>query len=72
MSVRTEYHVTGMTCAHCVQTVSGAVGALPSVRDVTVELSNGLMSVDSEAPLDRGAVDAAVRDAGYSLAPAAG
>ena len=34
----TTYHVTGMTCEHCVHAVSSELKNLGGVRDVTAEL----------------------------------
>ncbi|HWH33214.1 MAG TPA: heavy-metal-associated domain-containing protein [Egibacteraceae bacterium] len=71
MSVQT-YTVTGMTCGHCVASVSEEVGALDGVTDVQVDLSSGQVTVTSQAPLDDTAVREAVEEAGYSLADGPG
>ena len=60
--------VTGMTCGHCVQSVTEEVSAVPGVEDVTVDLATGLLTVTSDQPLDDGAVRAAVEEAGYQVA----
>jgi copper chaperone CopZ len=70
MSVTTTYTVTGMTCGHCVQAVTGELSALPGVDDVQVDLGTGAVTVTSEAPLSADAVRAAVDEAGYELASA--
>ncbi|GAA3390397.1 heavy-metal-associated domain-containing protein [Cryptosporangium minutisporangium] len=62
------YGVTGMTCAHCVSSVSAEVGKLPGVSDVQVDLAGGTVTVTSAQPLDDDAVRAAVDEAGYELA----
>jgi copper chaperone CopZ len=64
------YPVTGMTCEHCVRAVTGEVSALPGVRTVAVDLAAGMVRVDSEGPLPREAVRAAIDEAGYELADA--
>ena len=64
----TTYTVTGMTCAHCVRAVTEAVGAVPGVRDVAVDLASGGGTVTSDGPVDVEAVRAAVDEAGYELA----
>jgi copper ion binding protein len=63
----TAYSVKGMTCGHCVDSVSKEIGALPGVNAVDVDLSTGVVTVTSERPLDPGAVRAAVDEAGYEL-----
>ncbi len=62
------YSVTGMTCAHCVSSVSAEVGRLPGVTGVHVDLTGGQVTVTSDQPLDDAAVAAAVDEAGYELA----
>ena len=61
------YLVKGMTCDHCVHAVSSEVAALPGVEDVQVDLDAGRVTVTSAAPLEVGAVSAAVDEAGYEL-----
>ena len=62
------YTVTGMTCSHCVSSVTEEVGELPGVSDVQVDLASGRLTVTSDAPLGADRVGAAVEEAGYSLA----
>jgi copper chaperone len=61
------YTVSGMTCGHCVNSVSSEVGKLPGVRDVKVDLATGAVTVESEQPLEEAAVAAAVDEAGYQV-----
>jgi copper chaperone len=67
MSTQT-YTVTGMTCSHCVSSVSTEIGKLDGVSDVQVDLGSGTVTVTSQQPLDDAAVGAAVDEAGYALA----
>jgi copper chaperone len=69
MSVTETYQVDGMTCEHCVRAVSGEIGALPGVVDVTVDLPSGAVTVTSALPLPPQAIADAVDEAGYSLTP---
>ena len=62
------YTVTGMTCSHCVNSVSTEIKQIPGVTDVQVELSSGSVTVTSDQPVDEDAVAAAVDEAGYELA----
>ncbi|WP_229071157.1 heavy-metal-associated domain-containing protein [Actinoplanes sp. DH11] len=63
----TTYPVSGMTCSHCVNAVSGEVSRIPGVSDVRVDLAAGNVTVISAEPLDRAVVAAAVDEAGYEL-----
>jgi copper chaperone len=68
MSSTTSYTVTGMTCSHCVASVTEEVQEIPGVENVDVVLETGSLSVTSSEPVDDAAVKAAVEDAGYQLA----
>ncbi|MEU4422759.1 cation transporter [Actinoplanes sp. NPDC024001] len=70
MAVTSNYTVKGMTCSHCVQSVTEELSALSGVTDVQVDLASGGVTVTSEAPLTDDAVRAAVDEAGYELADA--
>ena len=61
----TTYTVTGMTCSHCVASVTEEVSELPGVTDVQVELETGRLTVTGDAPAD--AVRGAVQEAGYQV-----
>ena len=67
MSSRT-WTVSGMTCEHCVASVTEEVSELPGVTAVDVDLASGRLTVDSDAPLTDDAVRGAVEDAGYRQA----
>ena len=69
MSIST-FTVTGMTCSHCVRSVTEEVSEIPGVLDVQVELATGRLTVTSSAPLAEGEVRDAVEEAGYQLVAA--
>ncbi len=64
----TTYTVTGMTCEHCVASVTEEIQELPGVSAVDVDLPTGAVTVTSAEPLTDDAVRAAVAEAGYQLA----
>ncbi len=68
MSETRTFTVTGMTCGHCVASVTEEVQDLPGVQTVDVVLETGTVTVTSAEPLDDAAVQAAVEEAGYALA----
>lgn len=59
--------VTGMTCQHCVASVTEEVAEIDGVTDVVVDLESGALTVTSDQPLPDDAVRAAVEEAGYAL-----
>ncbi len=72
-AVTEEYLVSGMTCGHCVSSVTEELSALDGVQTVTVDLNAGgtsTVTVASSTGLDVDAVRAAVDEAGYVLVTA--
>jgi copper chaperone CopZ len=66
--VTRTWTVAGMTCDHCVASVTEEVSELPGVRSVDVVLDGGRLTVESGAPLAEDDVRRAVEEAGYRLA----
>jgi copper chaperone len=62
------YTVTGMTCGHCVASVTEEISEIDGVTDVAVDLPTGAVTVTADQPLDPAQVRAAVEEAGYKLA----
>lgn len=60
--------VKGMTCSGCMTKVTTAVTGVEGVTDVDVDISNGELTVVSEAPVDADAIRKAVNEAGYEVA----
>jgi copper chaperone len=67
MTIR-SYTVTGMTCHHCVASVTEEIHEISGVEQVEVSLDTGALTVTSAEPVDDSAVKAAVEAAGYRLA----
>ncbi|MGR6915556.1 heavy-metal-associated domain-containing protein [[Actinomadura] parvosata] len=61
------YTVKGMTCGHCVSSVKEEVGEVAGVTGVEVDLASGLLTVDSDGPIDAAKIVAAVEEAGYEV-----
>ena len=68
MSQTSTYTVTGMTCAHCVSSVTEEVEAIAEVERVKVDLETGSLTVTASEGLSDDDVRAAVEEAGYDLA----
>ena len=65
-----EFRVTGMTCGHCVASVTEELSELDAVTGVDVALNSGdasVVTVRSTTALDPEAVRAAISEAGYEL-----
>ncbi len=66
----TDYLVSGMTCGHCVASVSRELTSIAGVIDVTVDLVRGgdsVVRVRADRALDTDLVRDAVTEAGYAL-----
>lgn len=64
----TTVSISGMTCGHCVNSVTEELTALPAVQDVSVELNAGGIStatITSAAALSVAEISEAVAEAGY-------
>ncbi|WP_431907840.1 heavy-metal-associated domain-containing protein [Nonomuraea jabiensis] len=62
------YAVKGMTCGHCVSSVKEEVSEVAGVTSVEVDLASGLLTVESDSPVETAKVVAAVEEAGYEVA----
>lgn len=66
----TELGVQGMTCSHCVASVTEELSGLAGVTNVNIELVAGGTSrviVDSHTVLDAQQIEDAIDEAGYEL-----
>ena len=68
MSTHTStWTVAGMTCGHCVASVTEEIAEIDGVETVDVTLESGEVVVTSNAPLARVSVARAVSEAGAEL-----
>jgi copper chaperone CopZ len=64
----TTVHVDGMTCGHCVSSVTEELEAIDGVEGVSVDLNAGGISevtIDSTRRIKHEAISEAVAEAGY-------
>ena len=64
---RRTYSVQGMTCDHCVMSVTEEVAEVTGVAGVDVDLRSGRLTVTGD-DLSDDSIAAAVADAGYEVA----
>lgn len=57
--------IDGMTCGHCVKTVTETLSGMPGVRNL--EVAVGRASFTADAAPDEGALRAALDEAGFEL-----
>lgn len=63
----TTYDVAGMTCGHCVASITKDVSSVDGVQAVKVDLESGRVTVTADAHIDPALVAAAVDRAGYTV-----
>lgn len=69
-AVSEDVLVSGMTCSHCVMSVTEELTGIDGVQNVSVDLNAGgasRVTIRSASPIDAEAVQAAVEEAGYTL-----
>jgi len=59
--------IKGMSCQHCVMAVTKALGALDGIKDVKVDLINGVATYEEVKTVAPGVVAAAITKAGYEV-----
>jgi copper chaperone len=69
-AVTSNVLVSGMTCSHCVNSVTEELSAIDGVQGVSVDLNadgTSRVTIRSSQPIPATAVEAAVEEAGYGL-----
>ena len=60
--------VKGMSCEHCVKAVNNALGGLPGLADVAVDLKNGTVSFGFDpAQTALSKIEDAITEEGYEV-----
>jgi copper chaperone CopZ len=59
------FTATGMTCQHCVGSVTKEVSELAHVTSVSVDLPSGTVTVESDSSIPQDEIIAAIDKAGY-------
>jgi copper chaperone CopZ len=58
--------VKGMSCGHCVQSVTQALAGIDGLKDVKVDLAFGLASFMEEKPIDESVIKQAIERIGFT------
>ena len=71
--MKTTFHVTGMSCTNCAQTIERNVGKLPGVATARVDLTGEKLTVDFDpAQMDEARIIARVKEIGFGVSTGAG
>ena len=61
-------YVEGMSCGHCVKAITDALGELPGVNNVNIDLKEATVSfgfTPAQTPLEK--IEAAITEIGYTI-----
>ena len=59
--------IKGMSCNHCVAAVTKALNEIEGLSDVSVNLEKGEASFEESTPIEKAAIQEAVKKAGFEL-----
>lgn len=65
--MNTTITVSGMTCGHCVNSVTEELSKISGVKEVKVDLETGKVDITSDGELAKAALAGAISEAGYEL-----
>ncbi len=65
--MNTTITVSGMTCGHCVNSVTEELKKISGVSEVQVDLTTGTVEITSAAELTQSSIQEAITEAGYEL-----
>jgi len=59
--------VKGMSCQHCVMSITKALGQLEGIKNVQVDLANGEVRFDNTKEVASDRIAKAIAEAGYEV-----
>ena len=59
--------IQGMSCQHCVMSVTKALGTIPGIQNLKVDLVKGEATFENTKNIPLSAIRKAVEDAGYKV-----
>ena len=65
--MNTTITVSGMTCGHCVKSVTEELSKIAGVKEVKVDLESGNVDITSENELVQADLTQAIQEAGYEI-----
>jgi len=61
--------VKGMSCQHCVMSITKALSQLDGIKNVQVDLAKGEVRFDNTESLGSDRIEKAITNAGYEVIP---
>ena len=63
---RIQLKIGGMTCGHCVKSVTNALTSTPGVVSASVDLARGVAEIQHDGTVNESVLIAAVQEEGYA------
>jgi len=63
----TTVNIKGMSCNHCVMSVTEALNEIDGVKDIKVNLAKGEATFDEAMPVDMNTIREKIKKAGYEV-----
>ncbi len=63
----TVLKVKGMSCQHCVMSVTKALSQLEGIKNIQVDLAKGEVRFDNSKEVTSNRIEKAIKDAGYEV-----
>jgi copper chaperone len=63
----TTIKIKGMSCNHCVMTVTRVLGGIDGIKNVRVDLEKGEATFDAAKSVDMNVIREKIRNAGYEV-----
>ncbi len=63
----TTLKVKGMSCQHCVMSVTKTLGQLEGIKNVQIDLAKGEVRFDNTKEIASSRIEKAISDAGYEV-----
>lgn len=65
--MRKTIKILGMSCQHCVATVTKVLCKLGGIKDVDVDLATGIVTFEEVSPVDMELLRTRISEAGYEV-----
>ena len=65
--MKRKIKIIGMTCQHCVATVSKVICKLGGIKNIDIDLETGVVTFEEVKPVDMDLLRTRIRDAGYDV-----
>jgi copper chaperone len=62
-----EYHISNISCGHCVHTIESEIGDLEGVVSVNADQESRMVTIDYQPPADEGKIKELLTEINYPV-----